>query len=148
MPAPRVTAKLLGEEAECAFVWQAIRHGLVVSKPYGDSAPYDFIVDPGPLHGRPSRCLRIQVRSAFSCCRGWYTVRAGHGGRCDPLTRRHADFLVAFIAPEDVWYVIPVTALRGVRRGIAFRPHLPTKSRWERYREAWHLLGAPDRAAA
>ncbi len=36
--------KLLGEEAECAFAWQAMKHGLIVAKPYGDSAPYDFIV--------------------------------------------------------------------------------------------------------
>jgi PD-(D/E)XK endonuclease len=141
MPLWPSNPKLLGEQAECAFLYQAIKRGWVVSKPYGDSAPYDFIIDSGPYHDKPSRVLRVQVRSAVSECRGWYTVRAGHGGQCLPFTYAQADFLVAFIPPHDAWYVIPVSALVGVRRGIAFRPHVPTKSRWEQYREAWVLLG-------
>ena len=141
MPSSRFAPKLTGEKAECAFTCQAMEQGLVVSKPYGDSAPYDFIVDSGPYQGKRPRLLRVQVRCAASICRGWYTIRAGTGGRCDPLTSLHADFLVAFIPPHHAWYVIPISALTGVRRGIAFRPHAPTRSRWERYRDAWHLLG-------
>ncbi len=142
---PTFAPKALGEQAECAFTLQALRRDWFVSKPYGDSAPYDFIVDTGSQHGRPPHLVRVQVRSAWSKCKDAYTVRAGHGGRCEPLTPMLIDFLVAFVVPLDVWYVIPVRALRGVRRGIAFRPHKEhTRSKWERYRNTWKLLNQPQ----
>lgn len=41
-----------------------------------------------------------------------------------------------------VWYIIPIRALRG-KKTIAVFPHAPkgSKSRWEKYRENWDLLG-------
>ncbi len=140
MPFPLRNPKLVGEEAECAFQWQAIRHGLVVAKPYGDSAPYDFIVDSGPYSGKPSRLLRVQLRSASTQRRGFYFISV-RAARCQRLTRRFADFLVAFIPPFDAWYIIPVTALGTKSWAIALRPHRTSRSQWERYRGAWHRLG-------
>ncbi len=119
-----------------------MERGLLVAKPYGDSAPYDFIVDSGVYHDRPSRLLRVQVRvSRAMRPGGWYTVLATRAGLI-PLTPRHADFLAAFIPQCKAWYIIPVTALHGIRGTVAFRPNRPTKARWEKYRDAWHLLGA------
>lgn len=113
----------------------------MVSKPYGDSAPYDFIVDSGPYQGKGPRLLRVQVRCGLSHSQGWYWVKSGHSHRHDPMTHLHADLLVALVPAFDAWYIIPVPALKRNRTAIAFHPQLPTKSRWERYREAWHLLG-------
>jgi len=144
MPTPPSNPKLTGEEAECAFLWQAIRHGLVVAKPYGDSAPYDFIVDSGPYQGKQPRLLRVQVRCARWQSKGWYPVSAAHSDRNEPMTREHTDFLVAFIPAHEAWYIIPVGALKGLHTGIAFHPQPPTRSRWERYREAWGLLGGKE----
>jgi hypothetical protein len=48
------THKLRGEWAELRFMTRAAEHGLMVSKPWGDSAPYDLMVE---HHGR---VLRIQ----------------------------------------------------------------------------------------
>ena len=41
-----LTAKQLGEIAEAEFIAKAVGMGLVVAKPWGDSEPYDFIVNP------------------------------------------------------------------------------------------------------
>ncbi len=141
MPKPPYNPKLTGEQAECAFTTESLRRLLVVSKPYGDSAPYDFIVDSGPHQGKPSRLLRVQVRSAGYVQTGWYriSIRLSNGR---PLTRAETDFLVVSIPPHNAWYVIPVRALRGQKWGIAFCPGRPTRSRWERFRGAWWLLGA------
>ena len=49
--------KLRGEIAEMAFLLKTARLGLCVSKPYGDSYAYDFIVDTG------TRLWRVQVKS-------------------------------------------------------------------------------------
>jgi hypothetical protein len=59
MSKPPHNPKLIGERAECAFMHQALERGLIVSKPFGDSAPYDFIIDNRPfLRGR-GRLWRI-----------------------------------------------------------------------------------------
>src|SRR5438045_4977389 len=49
--------KQRGEWVEMHFMTRAAEEGLRVSKPYGDSAPYDFIVE------HSARCLRVQVKS-------------------------------------------------------------------------------------
>ena len=131
-------AKARGELAEARFLARAMALGLVVSKPFGDSARYYFVVDAGG-----GRLRRIQVKSAWT--------PAHHGGfqfgaspaqlknqRARPYRRDEIDFLVACIVPEDTWYIIPI-------RALATRNHffLPAGSRphlFSRYREAWQLL--------
>lgn len=131
----RRNRKWAGEMAEAAFLHKAMELGLVVSKPWGDNSRYDFVVDTG------ERLLRVQVKSTSCLCEGRYAV-AAHG--CDPKSGYSAeeiDFLVAHVPPEEAWYVIPVEA---------FAPHLHLwlyprgehAGQYEKYREAWELLGA------
>ena len=47
-----LTTKRRGELAELAFILKAVSLGFAVSKPYGDSERYDFILDPRDLHVR------------------------------------------------------------------------------------------------
>jgi hypothetical protein len=54
-------AKRLGEAVEAAFLAKATMLGIGVSKPWGDSRPYDFIVDCGPRY-----LWRMQVKCATS----------------------------------------------------------------------------------
>ena len=49
--------KRCGEIAELAFAFKACGMGFVVSKPYGDSAAYDFVV------GAKKHLRRVQVKS-------------------------------------------------------------------------------------
>jgi len=50
------TPKRIGELAELAFLHRATEKGLIVSHPYGDSAPFDFIT-----LGNGKMC-RVQVK--------------------------------------------------------------------------------------
>ena len=61
MPKTIVHPKKRGEWVELQFVARAAHHGLTVSKPWGDTARYDFIVE----HG--GRFQRVQVKSTTSC---------------------------------------------------------------------------------
>ena len=48
--------------------------------------------------------------------------------------------MAAYLIPENLWYIIPEEMIR--RQGsIAVYPRLK-KSKYGRYREAWHLVGA------
>ena len=62
------TFKERGEWVELCFMTRALEHGYKISKPWGDSSPYDV----GVSHG--SDILRVQVKST--------TVRTGTGYFC------------------------------------------------------------------
>jgi hypothetical protein len=136
--------KARGELAEARFLAKAMDLGLVVSKPFGDSARYDFVVDDG------GRLSRVQVKSAWvPAHHGGYQFGASpaqlQGQRARPYRRDEIDFLVACIVPENAWFIIPI-------RAIATRNHLllPANSRphcLSRYREAWHLLAGRSKSS-
>ena len=139
--------KLQGELIELAFLHKAVSLGFAVAKPYGDSERYDFIVDYRGNIDR--RLLRVQVKSTAVLHQGSYRVLCSH---CSTWRHRAAystrqiDFLVAYIIPENAWYVFPVTVL-GVRTCIKlFTQHHKTRSRFEEFREAWHLMSDPVEA--
>ena len=122
--------KQRGEWAEMCFMQRAAEQGLRVTKPYGDSAHYDFAVE------HNGRFLRVQVKSTKFKRRGSYvcTVLAAH----KPYKASQIDFVAAYVIPADAWYIIPAHACCA-RHSIHLTPYLKT-SRYGRYREAWHLL--------
>jgi hypothetical protein len=128
------TAKRKGEVAEAAFLSKATELGFDVAKPWGDSAPFDFIVHAGP------RCWRVQVKSAGCCRSQGYGVKTS--GNTITYTKDNIDFLVAYIVPENIWYVIPVEDIDGLTR-LWFFPRPGGNSRFEKYREAWCLMACP-----
>jgi PD-(D/E)XK endonuclease len=129
--------KARGELAEARFLARAMDLGFVVSKPFGDSARYDFVVDCG------GRLSRVQVKSAWTPAHhGGYQFGASpaqlKNQPARPYRRDEIDFIVACIVPEDAWFIVPI-------RALATRNHffLPAGSRphpLSRYREAWRLL--------
>ena len=49
------------------------------------------------------------------------------------------DFLAAYVIPEDAWYIVPATVIRGLGSICLCSP----EAKYEEYREAWHLLRTP-----
>lgn len=128
--------KRQGEWGELRFMAAALAHGFNVMRPWGDSSAYDVVLE------EDSRFLRIQVKSTgiWHRRRGRrvYNFFTGRGdGRRYRLT--DVDFYILYIAPEDLFYVIPPRALCG-KKGVTLCPSVPGY-RYEIYREAWHLLG-------
>jgi hypothetical protein len=142
--APRVrgamNTKARGDLAELAFVLKAASLGFAVSQPHGDNERYDFVVDSG------ERLWRVQVKS--TCCafgRGGYQAQSCGGNNL--YKAKEIDFLVAYIVPRDIWYVIPVNRIRS-SHSLTLYPSGCRKGggRFECYREAWHLMAVHDPA--
>ena len=129
--------KVQGEWAEVSFTARAMGKGLRVAKPYGDSAPYDFIVEAG------SRFLRIQVKSVSVETKKAYRVSTGRGFHAKlGYTAGEVDFFAAWVIPHDAWYIIPVQVV-AQRVSLHLCPHRPSHRNCEAYKEAWHLLREP-----
>ena len=129
MPFPHF--KLQGEWAELIFMARAAEQGLRVSRPWGDSAPYDVAVE------HNGRFLRVQIKSTR--CRhsaGAYKCHIDSNGT--PYTLHELDFIAAYVIPLEVWYLIPLAATRG-QTEVLLAPNRP-KSKYARYKEAWRLL--------
>ncbi len=50
------------------------------------------------------------------------------------------DFLAAYVVTENAWYILPEETTWD-KDCVALYPKSP-KAKYEKYREAWHLLGA------
>ena len=136
LPCP-ATSKRQGEAAEALFLAKATDLGLTVAKVWGDSAPYDFIVE-----GRHA-CRRIQVKSVWAprmSPRHSFKVAASRGrGVKRAYSSREVDFMVIYIAAERAWYVIPIRALAG-HKTVCLDARTRSRRLFEAYREAWKLL--------
>ena len=129
-----VTGKRLGEVAEAAFLAKASDLGFGVAKPWGDSDPYDFIVETG------GRLWKVQVKSAHRAGEdGSYSFRA-HGHSLRAYRADEIDALVAYVVPENAWYVFPVKVVRLLRSLKLFTGSRKRRLKFEKYREAWWIL--------
>jgi hypothetical protein len=133
------TRKRRGEAAEAAFLARATHLGFSVCLPWGDSERYDSVVTLG--HG----FLRVQVKSATRYLETRYRVKTT-GASGTVYTAAEIDFFVAYIVPEDIWYIIPIEAI-GHRKGARFYPHThKSHGHFEKFREAWCLLACKPTA--
>jgi hypothetical protein len=133
----RLPPKRMGELSELDFLRKAMGMGFLVSKPWGDSDRYDFVVDTG------GRLWRVQVRSTETRlgARG-YAVHASVyvGRKIVGLTAKDIDVLVGYIVPKNLWYVVPVRAFVP-RKNLWFYPDGSKKgAMFEKYREAWWVM--------
>ena len=133
----KLSSKTKGELGELAFSHKAASLGFGVAEPNGEDEAYDFIVDSG------QRLWRVQVKSIYRSYRRGYRASCRHSNN-DHYKAEEIDFVVAYIVPREIWYIIPVNSI--VASG--FLNFHPLGCRWggrfERYREAWHLMAPPN----
>jgi hypothetical protein len=129
--------KQRGELSELAFIYKATGLGFHVSKPYGDSSRYDFIVE------HLGRLSKIQVKSTAQLfpSGGYYLNCQRRMKRGTyPYLSGEVDFFAAHVVPHDTWYIFPLDAIAN-KYYVRFFPHQPARDRrFGPYREAWHLL--------
>lgn len=134
-----LNTKRTGELSEAAFLLKAESLGFSVAKPWGDSEPYDFILDSG------HRLWRVQLKCTQVLRARGYDIQpasASYGKGKVAYTADDIDVLVAHIVPVNAWYVLPVETF-APRKSLRFYPYIDCKcARWEKYREAWGLLRA------
>lgn len=130
-----------GELSEAAFLHKATRLDFGVAKPWGNSERYDFILDNG------ERLWRVQLKCTEVLRARGYGIQPIYSiyGKGKMLyTANDVDVIVAHITPLDVWYVLPIEDV-APNRSLRFYPTGGCQHpRFERYREAWHLLRSRD----
>ena len=99
-----------GQLAELAFMRKAASLGFSVSKPWQEGERYDVIVRVNEVF------WRVQVKSVLvkAPCKSHYRIKTSGGkkySRQTPYSAHEIDFLVAYIFPEDLWYVFPITVV-------------------------------------
>jgi len=125
--------KKRGEWAESVFVARAEEHGLEISKPFGESGRFDCVV------GGPGKFVAVQVKCTIA------KMPNAKGYICNLKSNNKKyragsfDFLAAYAILEDVWYIVPEKAIRGMS-AICLCSTMP---KYEQYREAWNLLKTP-----
>jgi hypothetical protein len=113
--------------------------GFVVGKPYGKMHRYDFFVEGG------QNVWRVQIKTSTCMRDGRYQLcvqRITHR-RVVAYRKDELDFVVAYLMPEQAWYVLPITVIAGRRSFLLAPPGFRGKNALAQYREAWHLLGKP-----
>jgi hypothetical protein len=122
-----------GEWAEIRFVARAMEQGFRVSKPWGNTSPYDLMVE------RDGTAFRVQIKStihrippaSYAC-----------GMPCEKrmlALLKEVDFLAAYVIPADLWYIIPAGTVRKAKGSISLSPW-KRGAKYDRYLEAWFLL--------
>jgi PD-(D/E)XK nuclease superfamily protein len=130
--------KRMGEVSEAAFQLKAMSLGFEATRPFGDSARYDFILDTG------GRLWRVQLKSTSVLHGRGYEVQPtfsvykdAYGRGKEGYSADDIDLLVVHVRPLDVWYVLPVEAFMPAKC-LRFYPDIVCKAaRWEGFREAW-----------
>ncbi len=128
---PKVIGKKLrGEWAEMRFMVRVAELAMPISKPWGDSRSFDFVV------GRPRHFKAVQVKSTtFALEEGWMCSIGSCSKAYPPGS---FDFLAAYIVFEDAWYIIPEEKVWGMK-SISLHTN-NGHSKYESYRENWELL--------
>jgi len=130
-------SKRTGELSEAAFLHKAVALGFRVTKPWGDSERYDFVLDSG------RRLWRVQIKCTAVSRAGGYHIQPIHfvyGKNKVVYTAEDIDVLAAHVVPLDVWYVVPVGVL-AAGTSLRLYPDDGCKTaRFEKYREAWDLF--------
>ena len=141
-----ITSKEKGDIGVANILSTLLAKGFRVSLPWGDSTPYDLIVDSGQL-------LRIQVKSTTRRKNGALIVKVGsiatkqgkyhlrsHGE--DPI-----DFIIAYDMVGNQCYILPKRLWENIKGGQIFLRLTPSKNKQQKnihnalqFQNAWHFL--------
>ena len=138
MPGTQRVSKEKGELAEAAFLHKATELGFIVSKPWGDSAKYDFMVDGW------GQISRVQVKSCATMRDGRAYAFNTYRRTCGvavPYYPGEIDVFACYVVPEDAWYIMPVKDC-ALKKCLRVSPQAPERDRlYGKFREAWQWLG-------
>jgi len=122
--------KLKGELAEAKFLTEALSKGFIVSKPFGDSCEYDFIID---YNGKLNK---IQIKSIWTLSesKDRYTTKIGKTTK--KIKYDLVDFCGIFVL--NTWYFIPIKEVDGIN--VCVYPHRDSNGKYEAYKNNWQIL--------
>lgn len=126
---------------EHLFFTEALKRGLVPFLPINPRQVQDCLVlnQSGKIYKVQVKGTHTTVVRSANCKR--FCVQAVQGRTVKtPIDCTKIDILVAYIEPEDTYYIIPCIELEGVK-SLWFYSHNPnSKGRLEKYRDRWDLF--------
>ena len=132
---------------EQVFIVEALRRGLQPHVPVGDYLPHDLVV-----YGINNICYRVQVKGTSTEAkhskrpnsRGRYRITAATGSKNKNLIDcNHTDILACYVAPWDLWYIIPCEEVKSVCVWLYPDPQVrkqKTTGMYERYKNDWSIF--------
>lgn len=135
------STKQKGDIAEYRVVAELLKLGLNVLMPCGDRLPYDLVIE------RNGKFSRLQVKWAWQdrSKDAWFycvDLRSSNTNRVKCFHSKHGpekvDFVVAWIAEWDTFYVIPSIVAAKYRSTI--RLSMNEKHPVKKFKNAWSLL--------
>jgi hypothetical protein len=141
-----INSKQKGDIGVAQILSILLSKGFCVSMPWGDSTPYDLILDTGKL-------LRIQVKFTSRRKNGALIVKVGSittkNGKYH--LRSHSqdpiDFIIAYDSKDHNCYVLPKDTWKNIKGGQIFLRLIPSKNKQLKnihnaaeFKNAWHLL--------
>jgi len=126
---------------EHSFFVEAMKRGLVPFLPMQPRRPQDCII-----MNQAGKMYKVQIKGTHT------TVIESSGAKRfkiqpvqgsvhkTPLDCTKVDILVAYVEPEDAYYIIPCMEIENVK-GIWLYSHNPkSKAKFEKYRDRWDLF--------
>ena len=132
------TRKEIGTLAERGFEFVAGKRRIATAEPHGENLPFDLIAI---IRQNRYKLYKIQVRCTAYHVGATYKVNLLHC-RGD-YEKGDFDFFVAWIVPEDAWYIIPFNKLPIGQTFISLHPHGKVRGGFgplDKYRDRWDLL--------
>jgi hypothetical protein len=124
--------KQQGDSAELRFMLLNSELGYTVSKPFGDNAKYDLIVDTGYSLDRiqVKSTKRKETSSGMNC----YNCLVCSGATSkQQYTEKDVDYIAIYVIPEDAWYKIPIKEIKG--KTVKLYPHRSSqRNTYEKYK--------------
>ena len=139
-----VDNKRAGAVYEYKFFAQAMGRGLEVFVPAGDHLPQDCHVvnEKGTVFRVQIKGTRTSVNEGNSRKIPRYRLSTGSGQKGKKVIDcNEVDIVVGYIAPLDIFYILPCEILKGVTTWV-YPGDPETKALTEKYRENWDVFKA------
>lgn len=134
--------KKRGTFYEYKFFSEAMKRGYEIFVPAGDHLPQDC-----HLVNSDNEIFRIQIKGTDTEVKKWKTSRyrisakSGRGGSSQhsKISCTKVDYLVAYVEPHDVFYIVPCSKIKAVNLWL-YPNSLESQGQFEKYKEDWSVF--------
>lgn len=135
---------LAGYHAEIYFEYQAMKQGIILSKPTNNLPPFDYIID---VDGRLLKCqIKKAYRDKGSSC--WICElrrtgsRKANMGAYPRKLYEDGDFdFLCIVIPDESVYIMPWSILRDKKSKITIGGQ--SRDKYERFKNNWVFNQVP-----
>lgn len=133
-------ATLQGSYAQAAFVKECLERKLEISEPIVDIYGYDYLINISKNTHLKIQCKSVSIPDKRNKNNKTYKINVRHGAQ-GKAYKDQFHFMVAFIIPLNLWYIIPIEELN--KTTIRVNP-FSTNCKYKKYLNSWFLIKGPS----